>query len=162
MYIDRAYSGRKIYGVNSDRDIDSEPYCLRHDESRMGLRAWRSYGCEIDEFSPVSKRILAIERSRKNTNPQYCSLWTYEDASFCRGLDTAIRSTMAGGIVFAHYREYMTTCGSIKPARISRGMGGAAISRRAMGKLQNEFPQFEKVAEVGGKHVYPTVIYTTR
>ena len=97
MYIDRAYSGRKIYGVNSDRDIDSEPYCLRHDESRMGLRAWRRYGCEIDEFSRVPKRLRAIGRNRKNPNPQYFSLRAYEAEFFRRDLDRAIRSTMVGG-----------------------------------------------------------------
>ena len=65
MYIDRAYSGRKIYGVTPDRDIKYEPYYFHHDESRMGLRAGRRYGCDVDEFSPVFKRLLDIERNRK-------------------------------------------------------------------------------------------------
>ena len=66
---------------------------------------------------------------------------------------------LGGGGVFPHYKEYMTTRGSIPPARISHRMRVVAISRRVMGKSPIEFPLFEQVSEEGWT-MYIPLLYT--
>ena len=83
--IDLAYSGSEIYGATSDRDTESEPCCFPREEVRRDLRDGRGYECDIDEFPPVSKCLIAIERHRRNPNPECCTFRKYKAAFLVGG-----------------------------------------------------------------------------